>query len=375
MALDFGTIIFASVILGRVILPLFIIRWPLPAIIASLVLDAVDQTIFQQFTTRDLAGYQGYDKALDIYYLSVAYISSLRNWVNLDAFRVDRFLYYYRLVGVLLFEMLHWRPLLLIFPNTFEYFFIFYEVLRARWDPKRFAMKFWVVAAALIWIVIKLPQEYWIHVAQMDVTDFVKETLFGVPATASFGEAIAARPWVVVVALAAVAVIVLVAWRLMKRLPPADHRWRFKADPLPADTDELSERLALASRGGWFGRGLIEKIVLVGLISVISAQILPNVRSTKVAIIVQAAVIVAANALVSQLLARRRIGWESGLLHFLSMLAVNAAILAGELWLLPLNGGEVSVGNLAFLLLLITLIVTLYDRNRVVYDARLSASR
>lgn len=43
-------------------------------------------------------------------------------------------------------------------------------------------------------------------------------------------------------------------------------------------------------------------------------------------------------------------------------------------WLLPLSGGEVNVGNLSFLLLLITLIVTLYDRYRIVYDARLAAS-
>ena len=34
--------------------------------------------------------------------------------------------------------------------------------------------------AAFIWIFIKLPQEWWIHVAQNDFTDFMKETVFGV---------------------------------------------------------------------------------------------------------------------------------------------------------------------------------------------------
>jgi hypothetical protein len=46
-------------------------------------LDAIDQSIFQQFPKIPLDGYQQYDKALDIYYLAIAYLatsSSLSNW-------------------------------------------------------------------------------------------------------------------------------------------------------------------------------------------------------------------------------------------------------------------------------------------------------
>ena len=93
-------------------------------------LDGIDQTIFQTFTDLDLSGYQSYDKALDVYYLTIAYLSTLRNWSNGFAFEVGRFLFYYRLVGVVLFELLDSRALLLIFPNTFEYYFIVYEALR-----------------------------------------------------------------------------------------------------------------------------------------------------------------------------------------------------------------------------------------------------
>ena len=64
---------------------------------------------------------------MDIYYLAIAYLATMRNWVNLPAFRVSRFLYFYRLVGVVAFELTQIRALLLIFPNTFEYFFIAYE--------------------------------------------------------------------------------------------------------------------------------------------------------------------------------------------------------------------------------------------------------
>ena len=58
-------------------------------------------------------------------------LSTFRNWSHLFAFRVSRFLLYYRLVGVVLFELTQLRSLLLIFPNTFEYFFIWYETLRS----------------------------------------------------------------------------------------------------------------------------------------------------------------------------------------------------------------------------------------------------
>ena len=33
---------------------------------------------------------------------------------------------------MLAFELTQWRPLLVVFPNTFEYFFIGYEVVRLR---------------------------------------------------------------------------------------------------------------------------------------------------------------------------------------------------------------------------------------------------
>lgn len=44
------TLIYLAVVLGRLLLPLLIPRYPLPGVIAALVLDAVDQTIFQVFT-------------------------------------------------------------------------------------------------------------------------------------------------------------------------------------------------------------------------------------------------------------------------------------------------------------------------------------
>ncbi len=75
------TLVFVGVVIVRLLLPLLIPRFPLPAIVACLVVDGVDQTIFQTFG-YDPPGYQGYDKAMDVYYLAIAYLATLRNWTD-----------------------------------------------------------------------------------------------------------------------------------------------------------------------------------------------------------------------------------------------------------------------------------------------------
>ena len=305
-------IIFALVVGGRFILPLFIPFFPLPAIIACLLLDGVDQTIFQVFTTLPLDGYQSYDKALDIYYLSIAYISTFRNWTNLFAFRVSRFLYYYRLVGVALFEATHLRPLLLIFPNTFEYFFIWYEAVKLWWNPRKLSRTAVISAAAFIWIVIKLPQEYWIHIAQNDVTDTIKAILGGTPEDA-WGPLIMNNIVLIVAVLVALVLLAVLVYRLLRRnVPPAEHKLGLRADdnnPHPS-TDEIGRaRRALYSR--IFDVDLLEKIVLVGFIVYIFANILPT-ASVGLNLMLYVAVLVTATTAISHVLGRRGTTVASG---------------------------------------------------------------
>ena len=72
----------------RVLVPLGVVPVPPVAdMLAALVIDGLDQTIFQTFTSVPLDDYQSYDKALDVYYLSLAYLAMLRNWVSRDGVR------------------------------------------------------------------------------------------------------------------------------------------------------------------------------------------------------------------------------------------------------------------------------------------------
>ena len=365
------TLIFLIVVGLRLGVPLLILRYPLPAILAALVIDAADQTIFQNNTDLNLDGYQGYDKALDVYYLAIAYLSTFRNWADPFAARVAQALWYYRLVGVVAFELSGERALLLIFPNTFEYFFIAYEVVRLAWDPSRLSKRAVIGLAAFIWIFVKLPQEWWIHIAQLDFTDFMKEDVFGVPVDTSWGEAIGENLWFVgLLAVLAVGVALLARWALHTAPPPDwpvsvdvdDHPQSTRVDSTPETPRTLE----------W---DLLEKALLASLISIIFSQVLPNTDAGPLAVTIGVSAFVVANAVVSQWMIRRGRSWGTTLSQFGSMLVVNAGLVAFFIIFLRRSDDPVDEGALIFFVLLLTLIITLYDRYRPIRAAGYPALR
>lgn len=364
-----------TVVLARFFVPLTIPRFPLPGIVISLLIDTADQSIFQQFTSVPLDGYQGYDKALDIYYLSIAYISTLRNWSNYFAFQIGRFLFYYRLVGVALFEFWQVGVLLLIFPNTFEYFFIFYETWSLSRDPIRLTKKSLLGAVTLIWVLFKLPQEYWVHVARLDVTDWIKTNVFGVQVDAAWRPILMDRLGVFLLGLVLVLVILVLAWRFLTRhLPPGErrlaffssvHRFTFTLAQVRRARESEAERIV--------DEALVEKIVLISLLSVIFAQTLPNVRAQDWEIAVAVAFVITINTAVSHWLARRGSRLAFALQEFVALAVVNLALILVYAILALNSRASIDLRNTLFFALMLTLMVTLFDHYRQVYLMRFSS--
>ena len=352
------TLVFLAVIGSRFFVPLLIPKFPLPTIIVCLVLDAADQSIFQAMG-YDPPGYQSYDKAMDVWYLAMAWLSTLRNWSSLAAFSVSRFLYFYRLVGVVAFELSGVRALLLVFPNTFEYFFIAYEGIRSRWRTVRWGLKWWIGVAAFIWIFIKLPQEYWIHVAQLDFTD-----------------ALANNPWFgpLIVALIVIAAGAFWIWG-RPRLLPADHALRFTADPLPEEMDTAAKQIRdYAAQGSVLSTATLEKVFLLGLLSVIFSQTLPGVRSSNIELFIGIAAVVVINAAATLALSRREISVQSTVLAFGARMLGNVALVGLAAWLLPLGqDGDINVFATMYFLTMISLLTTFHDRWSPIYRSRVAA--
>lgn len=329
------------VVLARFGLPFLIPRFPLPAILACLVLDAADQTIFQLFTDAPLTGYQSYDKALDIFYLAVAFISTFRNWTLPLALVVAQFLYFYRLLGVVLFETLEYRWLLLVFPNTFEYFFIAIEAVRTRWSLQRMSTKAIYGTAAFIWIVIKLPQEYWIHIAKMDVTDTLRD-----------------HPWTwgVLVGLVALGLGILVF--LWKIAPTPDTRFAL---------DVRKQFGGVSSRPGvrLLERSeVIEKIFLIGMIAVIFGHVLPDVRASGWGIFGVVAIFVVLNAVVSFAWRFREADLVGVAAQLIFTLALNLGIVGVYFLVTPTRDERAPVTNTLFYLVLLSVLIALYDYYR-----------
>jgi hypothetical protein len=369
------TLIFLLVVGARFIIPLFIPRFPLPAVLAALVLDAADQTIFQQYTTLDLEGYQTYDKALDIYYLTIAYISTMRNWGGGFSFTVAQFLWYYRLVGVVLFEFTQARWLLLVFPNTFEYYFIAIEAYKMSRNHLRLTKRQVLLIAGSIWVFIKLPQEYWIHIAKLDFTNFVKGTLLGLDPTGfdpvsghdvydqTWGTAIGNRPFVAIGIVVLIVVLLAVVRTLLRRLPAREWKRTFDADVQgrhlgwdpPA---KVAEPLAV------FGWPFFEKAALASMVAMIFANILPGVEATAPQIALGTTLTIAISTVLSEWLAKREVSWRSTGVQFTFMVAANFAIVIVFYVLLGSDEDSLRLGNTLFFVTLLTLILVLFDRYR-----------
>lgn len=353
-----------AVVAARFLVPLLIPRYPLPGVFASILVDAADESILRALLGTGFSGYQPYDKALDVYSLTITMLAALRNWRSRPAVEIGRVLYYLRLAGVLLFELTAWRPWLLIFPNTFEYFFIFYELVRAWWSPARVTARAWLVAALALWLGLKVPQEYLLHIVQIDSTDLIRELFLArLSLGAGWEEGLAQ----LISALGGVVVVVIVTLLIRMLAPPRQHRVRLAADPVGGADDSASQVAA-----GWrvFDRHLAEKVVLVGALTVIFARILPGMAASPMVLVVGVAVIAALNSFLLIRWVRRGRTLPPALPGFLLLAASNIAfVLAADL-MLRRHGFGLAAPASVFLLLLLSLVVTLYDRWHPVFDAR-----
>jgi hypothetical protein len=301
----------------------------------------------------------------------------MRNWTNHVAFDTSRFLWYYRLVGVTAFELTHTRALLLIFPNTFEYFFDFVEGVRTKWDPRRLSKRAVIGAAAFIWIFIKLPQEYWIHIAQLDTTDLIKEDLFDVPVDTPFSEIIADNVlFFVGLGFLLAALIVGLKYVFDHKLPPPDWKLAFDADARGRDVSDEQIRQQVASmRGRIFTIELLEKIAMLSLVMIIFTRIIPGTASEPWEQAVGVAIFLVLNTAVSELVIRwRGYSLDSAISQFALTFLVNAGIVLGISVILP---GDRSFHWAAalFLVLLLSILIAFYDRYRPIYLARFGDDR
>jgi len=116
-------------------------------------------------------------------------------------------------------------------------------------------------------------------------------------------------------------------------------------------------------------------VVLVGLLSVLFAQVLPGVDASPTEVFVGVSLFVVINAALVLAMHRRSHSSESMAVNFLARIGVNVALDIIEGWLLGRVGGTLSYGHALFFVLLLSLLTTMHDRWYPVYDWRRTQER
>jgi hypothetical protein len=165
------------IVLIRMLVPLTIFRWPLAGGLLAIVADAMDYPIIARQDSVSWDTYQILDKGLDFFYLSIEAFVAL-SWKNSHIRNVATTLFLYRALGVILFEATKLRIVLFLFPNIFEYFYLFCLMYKKRYgrEPRwAFNPMFYVLLAI---VVLKVIQEFILHFGQYNYISWMK-TIIG----------------------------------------------------------------------------------------------------------------------------------------------------------------------------------------------------
>lgn len=164
------------VIILRLIVPLSTFRFPLLGSFFGLLADTFDVVILDFLGVGDFSKYHLEDKILDTYLLLIMGYVAFK-WKSTLAKNFSLFLLGYRMVGAVLFEITKQQSILFLFPNLFEFFFFYYLVYLKIFKKDPFVKVSSLIIPSVILLIIKLIQEYILHVAKLPTYDIIMNFL------------------------------------------------------------------------------------------------------------------------------------------------------------------------------------------------------
>ena len=173
----------AVIALYRVLGSLPTLRWPLAGGLLAILVDLADLFWMDVLDLGGIPDYQLFDKLADQVYLAVFLIVALR-WTGPER-TISVVLYTFRIAGFVLFELSGERAVLLLFPNVFEFWFLFIATLHHvrpafAWTRPR------LVAVLVPLLAVKEVQEWALHwgrlfdnITFLDALDEIRRWLLG----------------------------------------------------------------------------------------------------------------------------------------------------------------------------------------------------
>ncbi|TMD30085.1 MAG: hypothetical protein E6I94_05305 [Chloroflexi bacterium] len=162
-----------------------VLRWPFAGGILAVLVDLSDLLLRDTLDLGGIPDYQSFDKWLDQVYMAAFLVVALR-WPRPEK-TIAIALYGWRLVGFVAFEAFGDRGLLLLFPNVFEFWFLFVAAVH-RFRPGFDWRPVTVAPALAVLLALKELQEWAIHgarlfdgISSLDAIDIVRRWLTGSP--------------------------------------------------------------------------------------------------------------------------------------------------------------------------------------------------
>ena len=140
-----------------------VLRWAFAGALIAIVVDFSDLFFMGVLDLGGLRNYQVFDKWLDlVYMLTFMWVAS--RWVGPER-TIAIGLFAFRMIGFVAFELTQARPVLLVFPNVFEFWFVFVAIRLHYW-PNYEMTRQRLVKWLLTVLVLKLGQEWVLHGGQ-----------------------------------------------------------------------------------------------------------------------------------------------------------------------------------------------------------------
>ena len=144
----------------RIVGSIPVLFFPFWGSILAILVDLSDLFLMGFIKLGGVSNYQKLDKFLDLFYMSLFLIVSLR-WDSREKF-ISIGLFTFRMLGVTLFFIFNIRIILVFFPNVFEFWFVLITGYKY-FNQNKSILPSVIFKILLIAFVLKLSHEIFIH--------------------------------------------------------------------------------------------------------------------------------------------------------------------------------------------------------------------
>lgn len=151
----------------RVLVPLLMLRWPLPGVLLSIFVDVSDFVFVNTQTPEAYAFYQNWDRAMDAWFYIVS-VPMVLKWKDAQARSIAFAFLGYRTLGQVLFFLTQSRSFLFFFGNFYDNFLVLYLGYGLLFKRSRLIDSYLdVVMIGIFLLIPKLIHEYFLHFLQL----------------------------------------------------------------------------------------------------------------------------------------------------------------------------------------------------------------